>query len=149
MIEMKMYFMELIEEGSFSHASNSISCFTILTVLFWQVSADDFMKQLGHASRIIPLLHPEGDDELTEEEHASLLPILSSQFSHSDGVRGFFAVYLTSSESLAAEEVPPVLAEAVRGADAKVMVPLACKCFVLLSTCHPIILRLIIIVSFE
>mmetsp|Transcript_50369 Transcript_50369/g.107274 ORF Transcript_50369/g.107274 Transcript_50369/m.107274 type:complete len:243 (+) Transcript_50369:128-856(+) len=89
-----------------------------------EVSTDDFMKQLGHASNIIPLLHPAGDDN--EVESTSLLEVLSRQFGHSDGVRGFFAVYLTSPESLTKEEVPTILAEAVLGADPKVMVPLAC-----------------------
>mmetsp|Transcript_38965 Transcript_38965/g.81903 ORF Transcript_38965/g.81903 Transcript_38965/m.81903 type:complete len:255 (+) Transcript_38965:106-870(+) len=91
------------------------------------VSTDDFMKQLGHASQIIPLLHPHtSDKEMNEEESASLLEILSRQFSHSDGIRGFFAVYLTSPESQTVDEVPNVLANAVRGADTKIMVPLAC-----------------------
>lgn len=91
------------------------------------VSSDDFMKQLGHASQIIPLLHPQdGDELLTEDESASLLELLSRQLGHSDGIRGFFAVYLTSPESLVDEDVPSLLADAVRSADTKVMVPLAC-----------------------
>eukprot|EP00985_Skeletonema_marinoi_P008174 scaffold3640_cov146-Skeletonema_marinoi.AAC.5 len=88
-----------------------------------QVSNDDFMKQLGHASQIIPALHRSSP---SEEESAVLLEVLQKQFAHSDGIRGFFAVYLTSAESLTMEEVPSVLAEAVKGADTKVMVPLAC-----------------------
>ncbi len=91
-----------------------------------QVSNDDFMKQLGHASQIISVLHPEDGSSLPEEESAALLEVLQKQFAHSDGIRGFFAVYLTSPESLTMEEVPSVLAEAVKGADTKVMVPLAC-----------------------
>ena len=91
-----------------------------------QVSTDDFMKQLGHASQIIPVLHPEDGSSPSEEESAALLEVLEKQFAHSDGIRGFFAVYLTSPESLTMDEVPSVLAEAVRGADMKVMVPLAC-----------------------
>ena len=91
-----------------------------------QVSNDDFMKQLGHASQIIPVLHPEDGSSMSEDESALLLDVLSKQFAHSDGIRGFFAVYLTSPESLTMEEVPTVLAEAVRGADTEVMVPLAC-----------------------
>ncbi len=91
-----------------------------------QVSNDDFMKQLGHASQIIPILHPEDGSSPSEEESAALLEVLQKQFAHSDGIRGFFAVYLTSPESLTMEEVPSVLAEAVKGADTKVMVPLAC-----------------------
>jgi hypothetical protein len=84
------------------------------------------MKQLGHASQIIPLLHPRGDEELSEEEKSALSVLLSRQLSHSDGVRGFFAVYLTSPDSLTVDDVPVVLAEAVKNADKKVMVPLAC-----------------------
>ena len=97
------------------------------------------MKQLGHASQIIPLLHPRGNDNMTEDESASVLEILSRQLSHSDGIRGFFAVYLTSPESLMDEDVPAVLAEAVRDADTQVMVPLACKCFAVLHILHNLI----------
>lgn len=64
---------------------------------------------------------------MSEEESAALLKVLSRQLSHSDGIRGFFAVYLTSPEPLTVEEVPQVLAKAVIGADPKVMVPLACE----------------------
>lgn len=91
------------------------------------VSTDGFMKQLGHASQIIPLLHPQEKGKTPSEEETSALPaVLSRQFSHSDGIRGFFAVYLTSPESLTVDEVPVILAEAVKNADKKVMVPLAC-----------------------
>ena len=93
-----------------------------------QVSTDTFMRQLGHASQIIPLLQPHEDgDAPSDEEISALSAVLSRQFSHSDGIRGFFAVYLTSPESLAVnDDVPMVLAEAVRNSDKKVMVPLAC-----------------------
>eukprot|EP00970_Alexandrium_tamarense_P001142 scaffold117_cov188-Alexandrium_tamarense.AAC.2 len=83
------------------------------------------MRQLGHASQIIPLLH-DNNHSPSEEDTEAMYQVLSKQFSHSDGIRGFFAVYLTSPESLEVEEVPEVLTKAVRGADAKVMVPLAC-----------------------
>ena len=83
------------------------------------------MKQLGHASQMIPAMM---NKDMSADESATLLEMLSGQFSHSDGIRGFFAVYLTSPESLTVEEVPAVLSEAVKGADTKVMVPLACKC---------------------
>jgi hypothetical protein len=92
-----------------------------------QVSTDGFMKQLGHASQIIPLLHPQEEGKTPSEEETSALPaVLSRQFSHSDGIRGFFAVYLTSPEALTVDEVPVILAEAIKNADKKVMVPLAC-----------------------
>jgi hypothetical protein len=83
------------------------------------------MRQLGHTSQIIPLLHPEDGATLSEAELDSLREVLNKQLSHSDGIRGFFAVYLTSPESLV-HDVPEVLKEAVRGADAEVLVPLAC-----------------------
>jgi hypothetical protein len=91
-----------------------------------QVSTDDFMKQLGHASQLIPILHPDDEGGLSDDESAEVLQLLTKQFAHSDGIRGFFAVYLTSPESLNTDEVPSVLAKAVKGSDMKVMVPLAC-----------------------
>ena len=61
------------------------------------VSTDDFMKQLGHASQLIPLLHPQEDNNNGESDTQSisddmLQDILSAQLSSSDGIRGFFAV---------------------------------------------------------
>mmetsp|Transcript_17132 Transcript_17132/g.34863 ORF Transcript_17132/g.34863 Transcript_17132/m.34863 type:complete len:187 (-) Transcript_17132:88-648(-) len=88
------------------------------------------MKQLGHASQIIPLLYTQNPDQnenqIIQINNDILSEILAKQLSHSDGIRGFFAVYLTSPESLTTEEVPPILAEAVRGADEEIFVPLAC-----------------------
>ena len=66
---------------------------------------------------------------------SDLSELLNKQLSHSEGIRGFFAVYLTSPESLETDDVPSVLVEAVRGANAEIMVPLACKlgyCFLFL-----------------
>jgi len=91
----------------------------------YKVSTDDFMKQLGHASQIIPLLHPKDDDEQIMSND-DLSQLLSRQLNHSDGIRGFFATYLTSPESLTTEEVPQVLADAVKSSDMEVMIPLAC-----------------------
>ena len=51
---------------------------------------------------------------------------INESISHSDGIRGFFATYLTSPESLTVDYVPEVLAEAVRNSYTKTMVPLAC-----------------------
>jgi len=83
------------------------------------------MKQLGHASQLIPLIHPQDDDEQIMSDD-DLLQLLSRQLNHSDGIRGFFATYLTSPESLTTEEVPKVLADAVKSSDMEVMIPLAC-----------------------
>ncbi|KAL3798296.1 hypothetical protein HJC23_000210 [Cyclotella cryptica] len=97
-----------------------------------EVSQDDFMKQLGHTARILPLLHPTNGTVVSQEELNALRRVLEEQFKHSEGIRGFFAVYLTSSESLLVEEnddddnVPRVLREAIVAADPKIMVPLAC-----------------------
>ena len=89
------------------------------------------MKQLGHTARILPLLHPTDGTIVSPEEMHSLRRVLDEQFQHAEGIRGFFAVYLTSSQeppssSNAEEEVPPVLREAVRNADPALLVPLAC-----------------------
>ena len=83
------------------------------------------MKQLGHASQLIPMIHPQDDDEQIMSDD-DLLQLLSRQLNHSDGIRGFFATYLTSPESLTTEEVPQVLADAVKSSDMEVMIPLAC-----------------------
>ncbi|KAL7463610.1 hypothetical protein ACHAXS_003970 [Conticribra weissflogii] len=63
---------------------------------------------------------------MTPFDDVTLSKILATQLGHSNGIRGFFAVYLTSPESLISEDVPPILAEAVRGADEEIFVPLAC-----------------------
>ena len=65
------------------------------------------MKQLGHASQLIPLIHPQDDDEQIMSDD-DLSQLLSRQLNHSDGIRGFFATYLTSPESLTTEDVPKV-----------------------------------------
>lgn len=90
------------------------------------------MKQLGHTARILPLLHPTDGTIVSPEEMHSLRRVLDEQFRHAEGIRGFFAVYLTSSQeppplpNEEEEEVPPVLREAVRNADPALLVPLAC-----------------------
>merc|ERR1712071_171809 len=66
------------------------------------------------------------DKETCDEE--ALASLLKAQLSHSDGIRGFFATYLTSDDEDAAadqEIVPQLLVEAVEAADASVIVPLA------------------------
>ena len=103
----------------------AVRCTSSLNVLptVEEVANDDFMKQLGHTSELIPLIHSKSPQVPTSD----LLKLLSTQFSHSEGIRGFFAVYLTSPESQNEESVPDVLAQAVKGADDEIMVPLACE----------------------
>lgn len=88
-----------------------------------QAAKDGFMQQLSHASEICSLLEQSSPDS---ESLASEL--LKAQLSHSDGVRGFFATYLTGEGSIVAdkENIPVPLAKAMDDADMDVLVPLAC-----------------------
>lgn len=73
-----------------------------------QLSKDPFMKQIGHASDIVPLLSMEDNDEL--------LIMLEAQLSHPDGMRGFFVCYLTGEGTTVADapHIPPPLAAALK-----------------------------------
>jgi hypothetical protein len=90
-----------------------------------QAAKDPFMIQLTHASEICALLGKEDDAD------ASTLAsdLLSAQLSHSDGIRGFFATYLTSEGAADKEEIPGPLMEAMENADMAILVPLACVSF--------------------
>lgn len=44
-----------------------------------QVATDGFMKQLGHASQLIPLLHPQDGKELSVDETNDLRNVLFRQ----------------------------------------------------------------------
>jgi hypothetical protein len=44
-----------------------------------QVATDGFMKQLGHASQLIPLLHPQDGKELSIDETNDLRHVLFRQ----------------------------------------------------------------------
>lgn len=81
------------------------------------------MKQVSHASVIVPRMKDDPDEKLAE--------MLAAQFSHSDGIRGFFVTYLTGEgEETPAdnERVPESLRYAMQEANQKDLVPLACKC---------------------
>lgn len=73
-----------------------------------QLSKDPFMKQVGYASEIVPLLSMEENDEL--------LIMLEAQLSHPDGIRGFFVSYLTGEGTTVADapQIPPPLASALK-----------------------------------
>eukprot|EP00563_Minutocellus_polymorphus_P018803 CAMPEP_0197716104 /NCGR_PEP_ID=MMETSP1434-20131217/1117_1 /TAXON_ID=265543 /ORGANISM="Minutocellus polymorphus, Strain CCMP3303" /LENGTH=249 /DNA_ID=CAMNT_0043300411 /DNA_START=22 /DNA_END=771 /DNA_ORIENTATION=+ len=88
-----------------------------------QAAKDPFMSQLSHASEICGLL--EKDDAKTITLASDLI---AAMLSHSDGIRGFFATYLTGEGDTAAdkEEIPEPLAGAMNKADMDVLVPLAC-----------------------
>lgn len=70
-----------------------------------ELASDPFMKQLSHSEALVTLL-VEND---TSEELQSLL---KAQLSHADGIRGFFATYLTHERS-ANNAVPVVLKQAM------------------------------------
>lgn len=102
-----------------------------------QASSDPFMKQISHASQIVSMIH---DKETYDEE--ALDSLLRAQLSHSDGIRAFFATYLSSvDEDSAADEeiVPQPVVKAIETSDASVMVPLALKNVIMptaMSTLH-------------
>ena len=99
-----------------------------------QLAKDPFMKQVVHASEIVPLISMDKNDDISELLHA--------QFSHSDGIRGFFVVYLTCEGSSTADAptVPSALAAALKTVmDQKDLVSLACMNVIMptaMSTMH-------------
>eukprot|EP00562_Extubocellulus_spinifer_P023326 CAMPEP_0178624134 /NCGR_PEP_ID=MMETSP0698-20121128/7196_1 /TAXON_ID=265572 /ORGANISM="Extubocellulus spinifer, Strain CCMP396" /LENGTH=258 /DNA_ID=CAMNT_0020263237 /DNA_START=36 /DNA_END=812 /DNA_ORIENTATION=- len=88
-----------------------------------QAAKDGFLQQLSHASEICSLL-----EQPSPESDSMAADLLKAQLSHSDGVRGFFATYLTGQGNTAADEkdIPTPLANAMGEADMDVLVPLAC-----------------------
>ena len=93
------------------------------------------MKQVAHASEIVPLISMGKGEDISE--------LLQAQFSHSDGIRGFFVVYLTGEGSNTAADAPIVplpLASALETVvDQKDLVSLACMNVIMptaMSTMH-------------
>jgi len=80
------------------------------------------MAQLSHAANLVQQLSMKDmpQEELTER--------LTAQLSHSEGIRGFFATYLTGEGDTVADlhEVPTPLAKAMAHANQKELIPLAC-----------------------
>ena len=90
-----------------------------------QAAEDSFMQQISHAGELVACLnenHPEVDDQMMVE-------LLTAQLSHVDGLRGFFATYLTESGDTVADqnEIPQVLWEAMQNVDQKQLIDIACK----------------------
>lgn len=85
------------------------------------------MKQVGHASNIVPLLLDSNNNEVIDKE--TLKTMITAQLSHSDGIRGFFVSYLTGEgETTAADEknVPSTLLEAMQSIETNDLISLAC-----------------------
>lgn len=95
-----------------------------------ELSKDPFMKQLGHAQTVFELL----SQEETEEKNNYLESLLTAQLSHGDGIRGFFATYLTQGDDANPspadnKSVPEALQKAMSKVlieDADELIPLAC-----------------------
>jgi len=115
-----------------SFSSNRMALTALPTIE--QLSKDPFMKQVSHASEIVPLLSMEENEELSA--------MLQAQLSHSDGIRGFFVNYLTGEGYTAADAagVPPPLMSAIKTvSDRKDLISLACMNVIMptaMSTMH-------------
>ena len=90
-----------------------------------QTAKDSFMQQISHAGDIVAYL-AHGDSQMDDQ----VTEILTAQLSHVDGLRGFFATYLTGLDETVAdqEDVPPVLLRAMENVDQKQLIEIACKC---------------------
>lgn len=89
-----------------------------------QVAKDPFIAQLGHAGQIVALL-----GKSDGKANTLAFDLLSIQLSKRDGIRAFFATYLTGEgDDTAAdrEKIPEPLAGAMHKADMNLLVPLAC-----------------------
>ena len=83
---------------------------------------EPFVRQLTYAKPLVSML-----DDTDQQETAE--PYLTAQLSHSDGIRGFFATYLTTEPPCAADQQTlPVALQKSLGAveDASDLVSLAC-----------------------
>ena len=87
------------------------------------------MKQVNYSFEIVPFLSKSNWDKAQTEDKDLVCELLKAQLSHSDGIRGFFVSYLTGDGTMVADEedVPLPLVEAMKAADEKELVPLACK----------------------
>ena len=93
------------------------------------------MKQVGYASEIVPLLEKSSSDE---NKQAEVTELLKAQLSHSDGIRGFFVIYLTGTSSTSSnssgiqekednDQIPKSLLDAMNTVESDELVSLACE----------------------
>ena len=97
-----------------------------------QAGKDSFMQQISHAGELVALLN-ENNSEVDDQ---IIVELLSAQLSHVDGLRGFFATYLTEEGVTAADqdEIPPILWEAMQNVDQKQLIDIACKLFLITAS---------------
>ena len=86
-----------------------------------ELASDDFMKQVSHTEKIVPMLQSDSDD---------VVELLKAQLGHSDGIRGFFVTYLTmAGDNTPADQrdVPSALLTAMKESpNGSELVSLAC-----------------------
>jgi hypothetical protein len=84
------------------------------------------MKQLQHGSDLTNALGGNSNDLSSQD----LKELIQAQLSHSDGIRGFMAVYLTTENDQDTFKVPDVLVQALQEQaqlNPDKLIPLACK----------------------
>ena len=88
------------------------------------VSMDEFTEQVYHASAIVRELSK------MKNPDAMLSELLTAQLSHQDGIRGFFAVYVTGEGTTIAdnEQMPVLLLNAIKGSNLECLASVAGKC---------------------
>jgi hypothetical protein len=114
---MNIYFLSTLLIGCHSfrpHATRSyfrgnVNVFASTLPTVTELSSDPFMKQISHSEALVSLL-------LENDANVELPSLLKAQLSHSDGIRGFFATYLTHERS-PNNVVPTVLQRAMESSE--------------------------------
>jgi len=94
-----------------------------------QLKTGKFMEQVNYGSELTALM--EGDNSIDEE---TLVELITAQFSHPNGIRGFFISYLTGDEPSPADNdtMPSALLSSLRNIeDKRKLIPLVCMNFVM------------------
>ena len=90
------------------------------------------MKQVGYASEIVPLLKKTSSSDENNKNEAEITELLKAQLSHSDGIRGFFVMYLTGNQEEddddeGNDQIPKSLIDAMNTVESEELVSLACE----------------------
>jgi hypothetical protein len=110
-----------------------------------QAAKDSFMQQISHAGDIVAYLNNNNDNDHNDSNDHNdgdsqvVVDLLTAQLSHVDGLRGFFATYLTGEgDETAADqkELPLELVRAMENVDQKQLIDIACKCQYVCKCCH-------------
>lgn len=93
-----------------------------------QAAKDSFMQQISHAGDIVAYLN-NNDHNGGDGDSQVVVDLLTAQLSHVDGLRGFFATYLTGEGDETAadqEKLPLELVRAMENVDQKQLIDIAC-----------------------